>query len=242
MATHSVTTVALLDDEEIYRVARSNNKVDVRSVTKSEAVFELSEGIATIDTGLRIASSAAPITILTEGNNALHLKKWASLFFPGKIEIFDDLQDKSSDSQLKAYGELLSKMRTNSHYLIVWDCDAESTARKFSKELPDTANVTAFSFSKRENRIAPKGIENQYDGEILKPFAVRSAEYSTDREISLLFDKGKKTDFAKHIVANGTKEDFRHFDALKSVVSEILKRQANQKRISPLAQDAPTDG
>ena len=110
-------------------LVRNNKEVELRPVTKSEAVLELSEGIATIDTGLKIASSdVAPITILTEGKNTLHLKRWASLFYPGKVEVFEDLPDKTGKDQLKAYGQLLAKMNTNSHILIVWDCDAEKTA------------------------------------------------------------------------------------------------------------------
>ena len=98
MATHSVTTVSMLEEREIFRVARSGGKVDVRPVLKSEAVSELSEGLATIDTGLRIAASGGevPITILTEGNNTLHLKRWAKLFFPGKVKVFEDLQTRQA--------------------------------------------------------------------------------------------------------------------------------------------------
>ena len=59
----------------------------MRPVARAEAVAELSEGLATIETGLRIATSdsAAPITILTEGNNVLHLKRWAALFFSRRL-------------------------------------------------------------------------------------------------------------------------------------------------------------
>ena len=118
MATHSVTTVSMLEEGEIFRVVRNGGKVDVRPVLKSEAVSELSEGLATIDTGLRIAASegAMPITILTEGHNALHLKKWAGLFFPKQVYVFDELQDKKGKDQLLTYGRLLAKMNTNSHF------------------------------------------------------------------------------------------------------------------------------
>ena len=229
MATHSVTTVSLLEEREIFRVARSGEKIDVQAVLKSEAVSELSEGLATIDTGLRIAASgeATPVTILTEGLNTFHLKRWVELFFPGKIHVFDELPARTGKDQLLTYGQLLAKMNANSHFLIVWDCDARGKAKQLSDELSGSAKVTVFSFEKRENRIAPKGIENQYDEEILKPFAVRSAEYSTDKEISLSFDKGKKDKFAKHIFDNGLKEHFRHFDDLKLVVSGILERSSH---------------
>ena len=89
----------------------------------------------------------------------LHLKKWASLYFPGEVAVFDELPDKTGASQLDVYGQLLAKMKTNSHFLLVWDCDA----RKYSERLPDATNVTGFAFEERENRIAPKGIENKYE-------------------------------------------------------------------------------
>lgn len=230
MATHSVTTAALFEEDKIYRMARSNNKIEIRPVTKSEAVSELSEGLATIDTGLKIAASdAKPITILTEGKNALHLKKWASLFFPGDVDVFEGLPDKTGKDQLKTYGDFLSKVNTNSHFLMVWDCDAMQTAKKLADQLPEAANVTAFSFKQRENKISPDGIENKYDEEMLKPFAIRAADYQTDREISLSLNKEKKTKFAEHIFSNGTKEDFQHFDDLKAVVCAILERQLTQQ-------------
>ena len=223
MATHSVTTVAMLEEGEIYRVARRDNKVDILSVTKSEAVSELSEGIATIDAGSRIASSdAAPITILTEGKNTLHLRKWARLFYPDEVDVFDALPDKTGKDQLKIYGQLLAKIKTNSHFMIVWDCDAKSTANKLSNELSETASVTAFSLKKRENRIVSKGIENKYDEKVLEPFSNRTTEVSTGREIALSLNNSKKTEFAEFIFASATAEHFRHFDDLKSVVIKIL--------------------
>ena len=52
MATHSVTTVCLVDDAALFRVSRSGGRVDVLQITRSEAVAELSEGLATIDAGI----------------------------------------------------------------------------------------------------------------------------------------------------------------------------------------------
>ena len=228
MATHSVTTVSLLEEGEIYRASRKDNKVDVSPVTKSEAVSELSEGIATIETGLRIVSSIAPITILTEGNNTLHLKKWASLFYSKEVEVFDALPDRTGATHLKTYSELLAHMETNSHFLIVWDCDAKSTAQKLAGELPETANVTAFAFEERENKIASKGIENKYDEEVLEPFANQIIR-PMGRGVQYSFGNEEKTEFAEFIVKNGTAEHFQHFDDLKLVVKEILEQLKNQK-------------
>lgn len=240
MATHSVTTAAMFEEDKIYRMGRNNNKIAIRPVTKSEAVSELSEGLATIDTGLRIAaSSAKPITILTEGKNALHLKKWASLFYSEDVYVFDELPDKTNDKQLKTYGQFLSKMNTNSHFLIVWDCDANGIAEKLADELPESAKVAAFAFEQRENNIAPKGIENKYDEETLKPYANRTTEMSTGEEVSLSFSSRKKTQFAEHIFANGTKEDFQYFDDLESTVMDILERLPSQNNTNLLGVSHP---
>ena len=222
MATHAITTVALLDEGEIFRVDRNTGQITISPVTQAEAVAELSEGIATVDTGLKIATGGtAPITILTEGHNAIHLKKWASLFFSGQLYIFDALLHRTNNSQLVHYGELLSKMKTNSHILIVWDCDAEKIARKFSAELTSESNVTAFWFWKRENRIADEGIENAYEDELLKPFANVTKGPEGD-VISYTIGKNKKTAFANHVSSKATKEYFEHFDELRSVVKRIL--------------------
>ena len=231
MATHSLTTVAMLEEGEIFRVSRKGSKVDVSPVTKSEAIADLSEGIATIDTGLRIAAySTKPITVLTEGNNAIHLKKWANLFFPNEVDVFDGLPDQTGASQLKTYGRLLARMTSNSHFLIIWDCDAKGTAKALAGELCETANVSAFVFEQRPNEIAPKGIENLYDEEYLKQFAIRSTEYATDKEISVSFASRKKTEFAQYISDQGTCRHFRHFGGLKSVVSGILEKTKHSRQ------------
>ena len=227
MATHSVTTVSMLEDGEIVRLGRKGGKVDVQPVSKSEAVAELSEGLATIDTGLRIAASdgAAPITILTEGHNALHLRKWVDLFVPGKVHVFCDLPDKTGKDQLLTYGRLLAKMSASSHFLIVWDCDAKGKALELADELSGSATVTAFSFEKRENGIAPKGIENKYDEKFLENYSTILSEAATGKEIARsMSDSGKKTEFARHVFSNGTEEYFKHFDDLRTTVEEILQK------------------
>ena len=226
MATHSVTTVSMLEEGEIFRVARNGGKVDVRPVFKSEAVSELSEGLATIDTGLRIAASegAVPITILTEGHNALHLKKWASLFFPKQVDVFDELPDKTGKDQLLTYGRLLAKVNANSHFLIVWDCDAESKAKKLSRELSGSAKVTPFSFEKRENEIASGGIENMYDERYLEGYSTITSEVATGREVARSISRTKKTEFARHVFSSGTAEYFVHFEDLRTIVQEMLRK------------------
>ena len=73
-------------------MVRTGGHVDVSRTTKSEAISELSDGLATVDVGLRIAAyDEAKVTILTEGHNAKHLKRWVELNFPRGVQVFEEL-------------------------------------------------------------------------------------------------------------------------------------------------------
>ena len=51
MATHSVTTVSCLDEGVVFRMSRFGRRVSVHPVTRTQAVEELSEGLATLESG-----------------------------------------------------------------------------------------------------------------------------------------------------------------------------------------------
>ena len=222
MTSHSPMTVAALDEADIYQVVRAGGCVKVSSTTKSEAINELSEGLATVDVGLRIAAyDGAKVTILSEGHNTKHLKRWAQLHFPEDVHVFEGLESYSSDSQLLTYGRLLGKMDTNTHFVIVWDCDADSKAKELGSELPSVTRVTPFAFAKRENAIARNGIENNYDEEILEPYSTTT----TDNDGTLLnrgFHSNRKAEFADHVLQYGQSQYFTHFQELYDIVSETL--------------------
>ena len=225
MATHCASTVATLDDDEIFRLTRRAGHIKLRPVSRSEAVEELSDGIATLDMGLRISTSnAADVTIVSEGKNYLHLRRWAELYFPGQVAVFDKLPDRTSAAELQSYARILSAMRTNSHLLFVWDCEKVAVVRKLSSELPSTANVTAFALGQRDNPIAPRGIENKYGDDLLKRFSLEVRGYSTGAPVRYRFDSNRKTDFGELVMQQGSKHDFRYFDDLRAVVSDILDR------------------
>ena len=125
MTSHSAMTMAALNEEDIFRVVRTGSGVQIAHTSKADAVNELSEGLATVDKGLRIAAyDEAKVTILTEGHNTKHLKRWVELNFPEDVCVFENLEQHSNDDQLLAYGRLLARMHTNTHFVIVWDCDA----------------------------------------------------------------------------------------------------------------------
>ena len=137
LATHCPATLAVLEDGEVFRVSRRDRgQVRIRPVTRSEAVEELSDGIATLDTGLRIATAdARPVTIVTEGKNALILRRWAVLYFPDDVFVFDRLFHRTGAAELQSYARVLSKMESNSRLLFVWDCDQGGKIDKLAEDI-----------------------------------------------------------------------------------------------------------
>ena len=223
MTSHSPITVAALDEADIFRVVRTGGHVNVSRTTKSEAIEELSEGLASIDVGLKIAAyDGGKVTILTEGHNAKHLKRWAELNFPGDVRVFEELEQYTNDQQLLAYGRLLGKMHTNTHFVIVWDCDAVGKAKDLRSELPSGTKVTPFAFASRENTIARNGIENNYDEEILEPYSTTTTG-NDGRLLSRGFQSNRKAEFANHVLQHGTSQYFTNFQDLRDIVSRILE-------------------
>ncbi len=224
MTSHSPMTMAALDEADIFRVVRTEGHVSVSRTTKSEAINELSEGLATVDVGLRIAAyDEAKVTILSEGNNVKHLKKWVELNFPEGVHVFEGLEQHSNDDNLLTYGRLLAKVNTNTRFVVVWDCDAAGKANTLRNEVLGNSSITPYAFPCREdNTIAPKGIENNYDEHILKPYSTQT----TRNDGTLLargFDNSRKAEFANHVMQNGTPQYFTNFQDLHEIVSEILQ-------------------
>lgn len=224
MTSHSPMTVAALGDADIFRIVRTKGHVEVSRTTRSEAISELSEGLATVDVGLRIAASKeAKVTILTEGHNAKHLKRWVELNFPKDVHVFEDLAQHTSDSQLLSYGRLLGRMSTNTHFVVVWDCDAKRKAETLSRDLPSGAKVTPYALPERpDNAIAKKGIENNYDEKLLAPYSTETRR-SDGTLLNRAFDNSLKTEFADHVLREGKPGYFTNFQELRAVVSDILE-------------------
>ena len=224
MTSHSPMTVAASDEADIFQVVRTGGSVKVSPITKSEAINELSEGLATVDMGLRIAAyDGAKVTILSEGHNAKHLKRWVELNFPEDVRVLEELEQYSNDDQLLAYGRLLSKMNTNTHFVIVWDCDASNKAGTLRSDLPKNARITPFAFPRRrDNAITQKGIENNYDENILEPYLTKTTR-SDGTLLARGFQNNRKTEFANYVLEHGTSQYFTNFKGLRDIVSRILE-------------------
>ena len=229
LATHSITTVSVLDEGEIFNLIRNGGIISIEKIGKKEAVAALSDGLATVDMGLRIATSsiAAPITILSEGNNVKHLKKWAGLFFPEVVRIFEEMPARTGKDQLITYGQLLDKMVSNSHFLIVFDCDATAAANRLGEQVVGSCKVTSFALKKRENKIVSKGIENKYDEKYLTEYHNITKRAAGNEEVSRSMSKEDKAAFASHVYSNGTRDYFEHFEDLHKVVETILESEVD---------------
>ena len=225
MTSHSPMTVAALDETDIYRVSRTGVLVNVTQTNKVEAIDELSEGIATADMGLRIAAKdETKVTILTEGNNTRHLRRWVELMFQNDAYVLEGLEKFTNDSQLLAYGRLLGRMVTNTTFVVVWDCDAADKAEALRQELPSSARVIPFAFSRvPENSITHSGIENNYEDAILEPFSINKTDNKSGKLLARELPKERKNDFANHVLEEGKPEYFKHFQALYEIVSNILE-------------------
>ena len=224
MTSHSAMTVAALNEADIFRVVRTGGGVKVSRTTKSKAISELSEGLATVDVGLRIAAyDEAKVTILTEGHNSKHLKRWVELNFPEDVRVFEGLEQHSNNDQLLAYGRLLAKMNTNTHFVVVWDCDSADKAGTLRRELPKAAKITPYAFAKRlDNTIAQKGIENNYDEDILEFYSTKTTR-SDGTLLGRGFQSSRKTEFADHVLRDGTAQYFTNFQDLHDIVIGILE-------------------
>lgn len=222
MTTHSPMTVAAIQETDVFRVIRKGTHVRVDLTTTAAAVEELSEGIATVDAGLRIAAAGgAEVTILTEGHNARHLKRWVELNFPQGVLVFDHLAGHTGKGQLLTYGRMLGAMQPDTHFVIVWDCDAADQAQTLREQLPSDAKVTPFAFRRRDNQIARRGIENNYDENILLPYVIVKMD-NEGRELGREFNGRRKAEFANHVQQEGTDAHFAHYGELHEVVSGIL--------------------
>ena len=223
ITSHSPVMVAALDEADIYQVTRAGRHVTITQANKAKVVEELSERIATVEVGLRIASHFdSKVVILSEGNNTMHLKRWAELFFPNDVGVFEGLESNTGKNELVLYGRMLARMSTDSHFLLVWDCDATKEANTLTGELASGCGVTAFAFSRREsNAMVRKGVENNYEEHLLKDY-VHTTFGPNGEVVSHAIASENKRKLASYIYECGSPEDFVHFKELHEVVDAIL--------------------
>ena len=63
-----------------------------------------------------------------------------------------------------------------------------------------------------------------YDEKYLEGYSNITSEAATGREVARSISRTKKTEFARHVFSNGTVDYFAHFDDLKTIVQEMLRK------------------
>ena len=135
-----------------------------------------------------------------------------------------DLSKHTNDGQLLTYGRLLGRMNTNTHFVVVWDCDAAGKAETLREDLPSGAKVTPYAFPKRpENMIAERGIENNYD-----EVHSRALLYQDDCAVMARcwvagFKVIARPNLQTTFCEKGTPQYFTNFHDLHDIVNEILE-------------------
>ncbi|KAA6323869.1 Vitamin B12 import ATP-binding protein BtuD [termite gut metagenome] len=160
IATHSPTTIALAEEENIF-VVNKEGEIRVERQSKQEALRILSEGFITLDEGLHIIDQMVKkeLTIFTEGNNLDYIRKAIELIEPeilDKIDIVENLKDRTGKNQLLTLYGLFSRMNHKRNILFICDCDVttkvEESEHTFYYVIPQN----------NTNTKVIKGIENLF--------------------------------------------------------------------------------
>lgn len=217
MVTHSPTMVALSPEESIYIMKKvGKNRLEKKS--KNEALSILTEGLATLQSGLNLLDGLAQneLTIITEGRNTNYIKKALELFDCRNIIVLDNLEDITGESQLKTYFKFFSKIKHTQKVLFIWDCDVN--------KIPDDENNTyAYKFEKNnENNIAQKGIENMFEEDLFDNYTKKIEFSSGEKKVE--FDHNRKSDLETYILSRNNIHDFQKFKLMTDYINKIKIR------------------
>lgn len=213
LVSHSPTTIALAPEESIYVMNKSGrNRIEKKS--KQDALAILTQGFATLEQGLKLFDEiTSNITIITEGNNTKLISKALELLGVEDVEVLSGLEDKTGKSQLKTLFEFLSRMQHTNKVIFVWDCDVNYS-------LTEANNTYPLILPKNDkNQIAENGIENMFPEELFGEFTTKII--SSRGEQRLEFDKNRKRDFERFVIASNKPEDFQNFSALATEIERI---------------------
>ncbi len=227
LATHSPTTVALAPEESLFEIQKGKTLAKIRKISQPEAINLLSEGIITFEKGLKMQKGiddTKKLQILTEGNNAEHIKKAIAMIdskLLSQIKIIPD----GGGQQLKNAFDAFLLADHASRFLFVWDCDFAPAVASIT----ETENFKTFCFG--ENKSNTKainkdgravGIENLYSDSLFADDVYTTKDirgsYGTVASINE-FDKQK---FLKKIQAETNAAVFENFQPLIEKIKNLL--------------------
>ena len=224
LVTHSPTTIGL-SKEASYFIMHQNKENRIREVEKSKAIETLSEGYITLERGLKLFDtiSKKQISIITEGNNTIHIEKAIKVLNPkllDKLEIIKEMEAISGKNQLKTLFDFFSKVNHDRKVIFVWDCDVNI---RFPSHI-ETSNTIPFIFEKNQtNMIAEKGIENLYPQDIFSKDLLKITQDGDGRNSKKFFNYEKKKEFLKKVKNSSETSLFENFQPLIDLIENELK-------------------
>lgn len=217
LVTHSPTTIALAPEESVYVMNRSGlDRIEKKS--KNDALNILTEGFATLEQGLTLFDEAAksPITLITEGRNTNLISKALELHGISGVEVLKGIEGTTGKNQLKTLYDFFIKVEHTNIVIFVWDSDVTT--------IPESKkNTNAFRLTcNKDNTIAKKGIENQFDESLFDKFTNSTTKSTGD--VIRQFDSSRKKHFEEYILSRNKLSDFKNFTPL---IEELRKLQSN---------------
>ncbi|MEJ8569286.1 AAA family ATPase [Elongatibacter sediminis] len=214
LVTHSPTTIALSPEDSIFLMMQSGHD-RLRKTSKGDALSVLTQGFVTLDQGLKIADEILPgqVTLITEGHNTLILEKALELFGIRGVHILSGLEDRTGKNQLNTIFQFLSRTDHQGKVAVIWDCDANPGFTPSNNTYPFVVPHNP------RNTLVSKGIENAFPQECFEGF-LQTIKKADGREIQQ-FDPECKGEFAKHMVSNGSAQDFEHFRSFAAEIRQI---------------------
>jgi len=222
LATHSPSTIAICDEASIFVLEKREKSHALTKQPKKKALEILSQGYATLETGIAIFNEVAnaEITIITEGKNSTLIQKACDLYGYNDVKVVSCFQGKSGKDQLNTMFQFFKQAKHENPVLFVWDTDVNGQKQ-------DEDNTYGLILPKnKQNTIYPKGIENLFEEKVFSGFTKKGVDsYGNSFEV---FDERRKNDFNAHVLQNGTKEDFAVFQPLFDYLDKIRSEGKNQ--------------
>ena len=219
MATHSPTTAAIVPEASLFEIKKDKNADKIAKISQSDAVNLLSEGIMTLEKGLRIFDEIfkQKLTIISEGKNRQHIKKACEILEPTLIKSinFYEHDADSGVADLKGLFEFIKNTKFDKKVIFIWDCDAKDKVGK----LENTTHVYAFCLEKNEaNTIARKGIENLFHEDFFPDELCKQ-----DDKGNKFFWDGNKNKLLEHLLRNDELKTFVNFKPLLEEINTLVK-------------------
>jgi len=223
LATHSPTTIAKSQDDEIF-VVNKQGKIKIEKSDRKTALSTLTEGFATLQEGMLLLDqiSKKDLTIITEGTNTEYFEK-ASNYFANDIKesfhILKGIESITGKTELELFWKLFKSVPHEKKVLFVWDPDADEY-----RKLKNEKNTFAYVFKKNEaNFMAETGIENLFNPKFFEGFTSTTLDDATGKIIDKKFNKKRyKTTFLEKMMAED-ESAFSNFKPLFDYIQEIIK-------------------